>query len=102
MNKQKWTKDKIQELLETNDTMVVRSVLKLYEFQTLDEQDLGTASKRNGMGFNRIDAEFLSSIAEWILSGKKLSYKQLTLSRKMILKYSAQLAKIANLIEQEG
>ena len=96
MQKKPWSKARIQELLETNNEMVAKSILKLYEYQTDDEQNNGTSSKNNGYGFNKFDAEFLSSIAQWILSGKKLTQKQLETSRKRLLKYSEQLAKIAN------
>ena len=59
----------------------------------------------NGVGFNSIDANFLSSLAEWILDRKHapvaekdkyvvrrhLSYKQRLLARKKVTKYASQL-----------
>ena len=97
MESKVWTKDEIKNLLETNDQMVARSVKKLYEYQTADEQEEKTANINNGVGFNGTDAEFLSSIAEWLISGKKLSQKQLDITRKKLFKYAGQLAKIANI-----
>ena len=76
--------------------MLSRSIVKLYEYQTHDEKSLGVATEHNGMGFNSIDAEFLTSLAERIIKGRVLTEKQIEYGRKRMLKYSNQLAKIAN------
>jgi len=96
MNFKVWKKEEIKLLLETNDEMVARSVKTLYEFQTTEEQIEKTTSANNGVGFNGHDAEFMSNIAEWLLSGRTLTHKQLNIARKKIIKYSNQLASIAN------
>ena len=91
-----WTKESIRTLLETNNTMLSRSIVKLYEYQTHDEKSLGAATEHNGMGFNSIDAEFLTSLAERIIDGRTLTERQIMYGRKKMLKYSKQLARIAN------
>lgn len=91
-----WTKDEIKTLLETSDKMVQRSLLKLYEYQTKDEQQAQYTMHHNNVGFNGFDSEFLSSVAEWILAGKQITPKQMSFTRKKMLKYSKQLATIAN------
>jgi len=96
MNSKVWEKDEIKHLLETNDEMVARSVKTLYTYQTSEEQKEKTTNASNGVGFNGCDAEFMSSIAEWLLSGRKLSHKQLSLARRKIIKYTGQLTNIAN------
>ena len=99
---ERWSKVKIRELLENNNTMLYRSIVKLYSYQTPDEKLFGNATEHNGMGFNRIDVEFLSSLAEWIISGKPLTQKQIIQSRKRMLKYTGQLTKIANMEKMKG
>jgi len=91
-----WTNDEIKRLLETNDKMVSRSLVKLYEYQTESEQDAEETHEQNGVGFNGIDAGFLTSIAKQVISGRTLSTKQLASTRKTILKYAGQITRIAN------
>ena len=88
MRSKVWKQEEIRLLLETNDEMVERSVKRLYGFQTAEEQKEKITQISNGVGFNGSDAAFMSSIAEWLLSGRKLSRKQLELTRKKIYKYT--------------
>ena len=72
MSEKVWTKCEIKKLLETNDKMVSKSVVKLYEYQTRAEQEVKETHEHNGVGFNSIDATFLTSIAERVIAGKSL------------------------------
>lgn len=99
-----WTKDAILDKLATNDVMVERSLLVMYERQTADEQSAQSTGHNNGIGFNGTDAEILSKFAEWVKGGKqrgipegkRLSEKQRILTRKKLKKYSRQLLEAAN------
>lgn len=91
-----WTKEEIKELLEKNDEMVKRSVLKLYERQTELEQSSEETKEDNGVGFNGADAPILSSFAKFIIKTGFLTSKQTAIARKKLAKYSNQLTKIAN------
>lgn len=91
-----WTKDEIKHLLETNDKMVLKSIVKIFEKQTEDEKVAEVTNHQNGVGFNGVDAELLSSFAKQILKYGRLSDKQMVYARKKIMKYSSQLTKIAN------
>lgn len=95
-----WSKESIRDLIETNDKMVIKSILKLYEYQTASEQTSGVAKETNGKGFNYADTPFLSGVAQVLLNGNGLSQRQLELARTSLLKYSGQLAKIANSTEE--
>lgn len=97
----KWNKSNIKELLEKNNTMVERSVVKMYERQTLDEKQIKSANHNNKVGFSGCDAEILSSFAEQLVAGRHLSNKQMEIARKKMMKYSGQLADISNKIEEE-
>jgi len=95
-NTNAWTTTRIREKLETSDEMVKRSLLVLYDYQTTVEQNSQETVENNGVGFNGVDAPFLSSVAEWVMKGNRITPKQMVIVRKKIYKYSTQLAKIAN------
>ena len=97
-----WTKDEIRKLLQTNDAMVTKSLMKLYDCQTADEQNALITRHNNNIGFNGVDGAVMSRIAKWYADKKFLSPKQLALVRKKIVKYSGQLADIANGMIFEG
>lgn len=94
--KKVWTVEEIKNLLETRVDMVVKSVVKIYEFQTETEKVSETTHLNNGVGFNGADAGILSSFAKQIQQGRNLSPKQFAIANKKIKKYAKQLTKIAN------
>lgn len=91
-----WTREEILNLINTNNTMVARSVVKLYDYQTADEQATMDTTHRNGCGFNGIDAPLLSSFAVFYTERGFLSPRQTEIARKKLRKYVAQLTRIAN------
>lgn len=91
-----WTKTEIQNLLSTNNTMVIRSLLQIYNRQTDDEKTYKETAYNNGIGFNGCDANIMSNMAEFYLKKGYLSNNQINIVRKKIMKYSGQLTKIAN------
>ena len=92
-----YTKETIRTMLETNDLAVERGVIAIYKRQTDVEKLFMDTESLNGEGFNKMDADILSSFAERMIKyGRRLSTKQLAVARKRMLKYSGQLAIIAN------
>ena len=51
-----WTVDEIKNFISTNDKMVCRSLMKMYELQSAKEQINRSVDIRNGVGFNGYDA----------------------------------------------
>ncbi len=94
--KKVWTEDEIRNLLETNDTVLCGALKKLYNQQTDDEQNCGTTTHSNGVGFNGADAEFLSSAAKFLIKNNYLSDRQKMVVRKKMIKYAKQLTRLAN------
>lgn len=94
--KRVWTNDEIKNLLENNDTMVIRSLIQLYNKQEEAEKEMYQTKFDNGVGFNGVDAKILTGIAKFYLQHKRMSPKQISLVRSRIMKYSNQLTKIAN------
>lgn len=89
------TKDFIKEKITTNRQWTERAVVVLYNRQTTDEQRASETKEKNHIGFSGPDAYILSEFARWVISGKSLTPKQLTLTQKRIGKYAGQLLKIA-------
>lgn len=94
--KKVWTVEEITKLLQTNDEMLYRSMKKLYQLQTADEKLMKSTHETNGVGFNKIDAEFMTSLCEFLMWRGFLTDKQKLIARKRIMKYAKQLTKIAN------
>jgi len=88
-----WNRDTISELLIRNETAVERAILKLYSFQTNEEQRIGDTREYNNVGFTGVDAAIFSSFAKQLLRGHKLSNRQLEVCRKLDKKGHARLAK---------
>lgn len=91
-----WTVEEIKGLLLKSNKMVEKSLVKLYALQTEDEKVSGRTVQSNGIGFNGVDSEILSSFAKQVMQGRTLSDKQIIIARKKIVKYSNQLTRIAN------
>ena len=96
----KWKKADIRSKLEVNDVWLVKGLLAIYAQQTPSEQESGFTAEDNGFGFNGVDAEFLTSLAVQYNQHGSLSPKQMGFARVKMLKYSGQLAKLANMKAQ--
>ena len=93
---QKWTKEEIAQMMQSNQKALIAGLLRIYNHQTLDEQSSKNVKYHNGIGFKVQDATILTSIAQYYLRYNKLSEKQLALVQKKMMKYAGQLAKYAN------
>ena len=96
-----WTVEQIRAKLDESNRWLQRGLLRIYAEQTQDEQATGTTHASNGVGFNGVDADILSSFAEQLIKrdwpiGRDLSEKQIALLRKKLSKYAKQLAMFAN------
>lgn len=92
----KWTKEEIRDKINTDNRWLLRAVSAIYNKQTEDEQANKTTSHDNGVGFNGVNAEFLSQAAERYQKGYTFSEKYIAAIRKSMLKYAGQLTRIAN------
>lgn len=93
---------KIRDLLERSDRAVERGVVAIYNRQTASEQQIDATTESNGVGFNAVDATFLSSLAKQVIEnrhgrqeGSILTLKQRDIARKCLMKYAAQLVQVA-------
>lgn len=91
-----WNKENIKAKLATDDRWLLRGLVAIYNKQTDAEKSAGLTAEDNGIGFNGVDAEILTSIAQQNIARGSVSPKQLAIVRKKMMKYAGQLAKIAN------
>ena len=91
-----WTKIEIKAKLEADNVWLCRGLVAIFKKQTADEQRDGQTHEDNGIGFNGVDAEILTSFAMQYVERGFLTPKQITITRKKMLKYAGQLTKIAN------
>lgn len=92
----KWTKEEIRDMLVKSDKALIRGLMTIHGYQTPEEQQAGVTVEDNGMGFNGLDAEFLTQMALYYIHNKYLTPGQIEWVRKKMLKYSGQLAAHAN------
>ena len=84
----------IRERIAVSDKWAIRALLRIYSFQTAEEQDVQQTREHNNVGFTGVDAEILSSFAQQVKRTGTLSYKQMTILKKRMPKYSRQLEAI--------
>ena len=94
--KRVWTEDEIKHLVQTNDKVLYGALKNLYNCQTSDEKTCEHTSHQNGAGFNKVDAQVLTSITEFLIKTGFLTSKQKELVRKKLVKYTGQLTRLAN------
>lgn len=75
-----------------------RALLALYEKQTREEQDAEQTIDHNGVGFNGVDAELLTSFAKQLQGGRFMTPKQDEWLRQKMPKYASQLARLTETI----
>lgn len=81
----------LQCLMITNEANLKKCILKIYEFQTYDEKRGHITKEENDLGFNKVDAEEMSKIAEKLLRGEELTKGELAKSKNKMLKYWKQI-----------
>ena len=85
----------IKTAITTNPKKAIDALMRVFEYQTADEQENGTVSKLNGVGFAGTDAEILTSFVNQYNRKGHLSEKQMTMLYSKIGKYAGQLTRQA-------
>ena len=92
-----YTVEYIRARIAADPRWTEHAIVALFRNQTADEQCTGETRELNGVGFNGLDAPFMTSLAEWILNGRHLTPKQCAVARRKLVKYAGQLTRIANM-----
>jgi hypothetical protein len=81
----------LKKQLSTNEAWALRALVKVHEFQTMDEQASGVTREANSVGFSGCDAEFLTSLTRQYLTRGSLSQKQMGFVFKKMPRYWGQI-----------
>ena len=90
----------VKNKLATDNAWLLRGLVAIYERQTSEEQNSDQTRFNNGIGFNGVDADFLSPMAKLVLQRSKrpineiFSDRQYACIRKSMIKYAGQLVRI--------
>lgn len=87
-------RDLLLDKIKNQDEYAIGALLKIYSFQTNQEQEAKGTYKDNYMGFNSADAGFMSSMAEQFLRKGSLTERQIPYVKKCMPKYIEQLMAI--------
>lgn len=90
------TRTFVKEKLATNKVWATTALLKIFDFQTKEEQKAEYTKDANGVGFSGVDGEILSSFAKQYASRGFLSPKQMDILYKKMPKYWNQIIKISD------
>ena len=85
---------RLQKQIEEKDATAIHALLFIYDKQETEEQEYEHTHYANGVGFNKADAEFGSSLARQYRERGFLSPKQMGFVRKLIRKYAGQIVEI--------
>ena len=85
----------IRAAITTDPQKAVNAMLRIFEYQTEDEQQAGDVRDFNGVGFAGTDSEILTSFCKQYGKYGRLSEKQMAILFKKIGKYAGQLTRQA-------
>lgn len=86
----------VKDKLSNSEKWATAALLRIYDYQTNEEQRVGQTKDYNGVGFSGADGEILSSFAKQLLTKGFLSPKQKTLVMRKMPKYWNQIIGISN------
>lgn len=92
----KWKAEEIRHRMELSNKWLIQGLMAIYKRQTDDERSSEVTKHENSVGFNGPDSNVLTRMAKWYEQRGFLGKNQLAKCREKMLKYSGQLAKIAN------
>jgi len=91
-----WTEAEIKANLRKYDKWVEKAIVAIYDLQTEYEKRAHGTNRDNNVGFNKVDAGFLSDLAESYREYGGLTEAQIDAGRDAIMKYAGQLKMLAN------
>jgi hypothetical protein len=91
-----WTVEEIRAKIQEDDKWLIRAMQAIYQRQTETERANRNTKVLNNIGFNAMDADFLSGMVAFYKDRGFFTPKQIQVIRRKMIKYAGQLTKIAN------
>ena len=85
----------IREQITTKDAQAIKALLRIFEFQTFNEQNSKSVISRNNVGFTVDDATFLTNLVKRYNAKHYLTEYQMNVLKRKIGKYAGQLLRLA-------
>lgn len=85
----------IKYVLKHNDKALLKALYIVYKNQTSEELQERESKNRNGIGFNKLDAPMLTSMAHSVFGQNEVSEKDLQILRTKMPKYWRQIRSVA-------
>lgn len=101
MSDKEWNKEKIVNLLASNDVAVGRALVRLFKNQTADEQVNEDVKHRNNKGFRPCHARMGTSMAKFFQERGRLTPKQVSYWRTLDKKGNMRIGIYANQLLKE-
>lgn len=79
-----------RELCNTNKRFCTKMLMFVYRFQTNEEQMAEVTVEQNGVGFNKLDAGYCTSVAEQVIKYGHMTDRQWNVVRDRMQKYCDQ------------
>jgi len=89
-------KEFVKMKLSTSEKWAKTALLKIFDFQTGEEQESHCTRNLNGVGFTSIDGDILSSFAKQLENKGYLSGKQMAIVYRKMPKYWKQIIGISD------
>lgn len=80
-------------MLKGDQEFIEKCIILLYKEQTSEEKNVKDSIEHNNVGFTKGDALIMTTLAEQLIRGIKLSPLQVEAHGHKMLKYSKQLTK---------
>ncbi len=86
----------IKHKLMFDNNWATKALMRIYEFQTMEEREKEMSIWENGVGFDSCDSFILSSIAEFYKKRNFITPKQMDVVHRCIPKYWRQIWDISD------
>lgn len=86
--------ERLKTKISEKDDTAIHALLFVYAYQEASEQDNSVTSFNNGVGFNKHDAEFCTSLVNQYNERGSFSRKQLECIKRVMQKYAGQIVEI--------
>ena len=89
-----YTVEEVKEKLKTDRAWIEKAIKVLYAHQTENEKTSEMTHVDNKVGFNAVDAPFLSSLAKFLQRVPHLTDRQIYYAGRKLPKYARQLLEL--------